>query len=202
VAAVNLSGAIGPLSKPVKATTAPNTQTSTSIFLGIDEKTGGNWPNSYGTDGFVLLRYFYGRDCQVWPDYLNAIEYSGNSTNRQFIKWNSKPESLLTSRISYCARYLGALETSSSNSLTLYVSDSQPRQLSLYVCDFDKKGRKEMIEIRDLKGRLLTPAIAVSDFEHGKWLRFKFAGSIQIHVINRNSESTAVLSALMFDKAS
>jgi hypothetical protein len=202
VAAVNLSGAIGPLSKSVNATTAPNTQTSTATFLGIDETTQGNWPNTYGTDGFILLRYFYGRDCQAWPDYLNAVEYRGNSTNRQFIKWNSKPESPLTSPISYCARYLGALETSTSNSLTLYVSDSQPRQLALYVCDFDKKGRKEIIEIRDLKSRLLTPAIAVGDFEHGKWLRFKFTGSIQIHVINRNSESTAVLSALMFDKTS
>ena len=200
VAAVGLSGATGPFSKSVTATTGENAQTSTASLVSIDEHTKGNWPtNNYGSEGFILLRYFWGRECEVWPDYLGAVDY-GSFTNRQFSLWkNSTESSLLTSPISYCARYLGALETSNSDSLTLYVGDTQPHQMALYVCDFDKAGRKETIELRDLKGNLLTPACTLKDFAQGKWLRIKFSGSIQIHLINRKSGSTAVLSALMFD---
>ena len=84
---------------------------------------------------------------------------------------------------------------------TLYVNDTQPHQVALYVCDFDKIGRKETIELCDLNGHLLTPPCRLSNFEEGKWLRFRFSGSIRIRLIDRSSDSTAVLSALMFDKA-
>ena len=200
VAAVGLSGAVGPLSKPVVATTGRNTQTPAAAFLGIDETTKGDWPAKYGSDGFIMPRYFWGRDCQAWSDYLCAVDY-GSFTNRQFSSWNSSTaSSLLTSPISYCARYLGALETSGSDSVTLYVSDAQPHQLALYVCDFDKAGREETIELLDLEGHVLAPACTVSGFEQGKWLRYQFSGSIQVRLTNRKSGSTAVLSALMFDK--
>ena len=160
----------------------------------------GNWPTNYGSEGFIMPSYFYGRDCQALPDYVCAVDY-GRFANRQFALWNkSTPSSLLTSPISYCARYLGALETSGSDSLTLYVNDSRPHQLALYVCDFDKAGREESIEVQDLQGRTLAPPCTVNDFAQGKWLRFKFSGSIQVRLANRNSNSTAVLSALMFDK--
>jgi hypothetical protein len=200
VAAVALSGGVGAFSKTVAATTGTNTQTAAAAFLGVDETTKGNWPTNYGVNGFIMPRYFHSYDCQVWPDYLCAVDYGG-FTNRQFSLWrNSTTSSLLSSPISYCARYLGALETSGSESLTLYVGDSQPHQLALYVCDFDKAGRDETIELLDLNGHALTPACAVSDFKVGKWLRFKFSGSIQIRLNNQKSGSTAVLSALMFDK--
>ena len=183
------------------ATTGTNIPASTAVFLGTDETTKGNWPtnNLYGTDGFILLRYFYGRDCQATPDYLCAVDYEG-FTNRQLSLWKgATPSTLLTSPISYCARYLGALDTSNSGAITIYTRDDQPHQLSLYVCDYDKKGREESIELQDLAGHVLVPATNVESFALGKWLKFKFSGDIRIHVDNLNSKSTAVLSALMFD---
>jgi hypothetical protein len=202
VAAVGLSGATGLFLKPIAVTTAPTTQTATATFLGTDETTQGDWPGKYGKDGFYMPRYFYGRDCQAWPDYLCAVDPGSAFTNRQFAIWrNSTKSSLLTSPISYCARYLGALETPGSGSVTLYVSDARPHQLALYVCDFDKAGREETIELEDLNGHALAPTCTVSGFEQGKWLRFKFSGSIQVHVASLKGNLTAVLSALMFDKA-
>jgi hypothetical protein len=201
VAAVGLSETVGPFCESVPAATGTNTQTASAAFLGIDETTKGYWATNYGSSGFILPRYFYGRDCQVWPDYLCAVDY-GSFTNRQFSLWNnSSASTLLTSPISYCARYLGALETAGSNSITLYIADSQPHQVALYVCDFDKAGREEPIEFLDLAGNALGPVCKVIDFDQGKWLRFRFSGSIQIRIANQNNRSTAVLSALMFDKA-
>lgn len=157
--------------------------------------------NDGSSNGFILLRYFYGRDCQAWPDYLCAVDY-GIFTNRQLSLWkNATASTLLTSPISYCARYLGALETSSSNCFTLYVNDTQLHQLALYACDYDRAGREETLEVRDLKDQLLTPPIDVRNFEQGKWLQFKFSGSIRISVSNQKSVPSAVLSAIMFDKA-
>jgi Protein of unknown function (DUF2961) len=201
VAAVGLSGAAGRFSKPVTVTASPGIQKSTASFLGLDAITEGNWPGTYGRDGFYMPSYFYGRDCEALPDYLCAVERNG-FTNRQFSIWsNARKSSLWTSPISYCARYLGALETAGSDSLTLDVSDPRPHQLALYVCDFDRKGREEAIEILDRENHVLVPARTVNDFEQGKWLKFEFSGSIQVRLTNRNSNSTAVLSALMFDKA-
>jgi len=202
VAAVNLSAAVGPFSDPVKATTASDTRISTATFLGFDETTKGNWStnNIYGSDGFIMLRYFYGRDCQAWPDYLSAADYDG-FTNRQLSLWkNATTSTLLTSPISYCARYLGALDTPTSGSIKIYVNDAQPHQLALYACDYNKAGREETIELTDLQGHVLAPACTVSHFELGKWLRFKFSGNLQIRINNQKTGSTAVLSALMFDK--
>ncbi|HTV39739.1 MAG TPA: DUF2961 domain-containing protein [Candidatus Sulfotelmatobacter sp.] len=202
VAAVGLSGSVGPFSIPFVVTTGSDTQTASAAFLGTDDTTEGNWPGRYGTDGFDMLSYFYGRDCRALPDYLCAVDCGNGFTNRQFSIWkNATASSLWTSPISYCARYLGALETPDSASVTLYAGDSRPHQLALYVCDFDKKGRQEAIELEDLNGHALAPACTVSDFQQGKWLRFKFSGSIQVRVTNQKSDSTAVLSALMFDKA-
>lgn len=199
VAAMSLSGSIGPFSKPVSVTTGSDTQMVTARYLGMDDTTMGDWPGKYGSDGFYMPRYYFGRDCQAWPDYLCSVDCDG-FTNQQFASWNSStPSSLWTSPIAHCARYLGALETPASGSLTLYVSDTQPHQLALYVCDFKKAGREETIEIRDLHGKVLVPACTVSHFEPGKWIKFKFSGSIQVRVASLKSNSTAVLSALMFD---
>jgi hypothetical protein len=199
VAAVSLSGVVGRFSKPIEVTTGPDMRTAAATFLGTDDTTRGDWPGKYGSDGFYMPSYFYGRSCQAWPDYLCAVD-CGGFTNRQFSLWNKSTESSLwTSPISYCARYLGALETSTSGSVTVYVCDNQPHQLALYVCDFDKAGREETVEIRDLKGRVLVAACTVTNFEQGKWLKFKFSGSIQVRLGSLKSNCTAVLSALMFD---
>ena len=74
VAAVGFSGEVGPFSKTVKAMTGRNTQISTAAFLGIDNNTQGKWAGKYGSDGFILTRYFFGRNCQVWPSYLSAVD--------------------------------------------------------------------------------------------------------------------------------
>jgi hypothetical protein len=86
------------------------------------------------------------------------------------------------------------------DSIELYVTDQQQHQLALYFCDFDKKGRKQDIEILDLKGAVIVPRQQLTDFEKGKWLLYHFSGSIRIRITNQNKQTTAVISALMFDK--
>lgn len=203
VAAVDLVGREGPASEPVETTTAPAPAGATAAFVGSDLRTLGSWAGKYGEEGFILARYFYGRDAQAWPDYLSAVDY-GELTGHQFSIWsgttdNSLQQSALASPD--LPRFLGALETRGSDSVTLWVNDARQHQLALYFCDFDMKGRKQEIEIRDLEDRVLSPAQTIADFEQGKWLTFRFSGSIKVRIVNRNAATTALLSALMFDEA-
>jgi hypothetical protein len=167
--------------------------------LGIDEKTAGNWAPKYGSDGFIMLRYFYGRDCQAFPEYVSAID-CGHFAERQLSTWNtSTGASLLTSPISYCARYLGAVETRDSGELVVYLNDLRPHILGVYVCDFEKAGREQTLELLNLDEETIAPAQKATDFTAGMWLRYHFSGSFRLRLRNLNSSTTAVLSALMFD---
>ena len=198
VAAVDLAGVEGPRSAQAAGTTGSAGERSTAVFLGDDETTMGNWAGKYGSEGFVLARYFFGRDIQAWPDYVSGIDY-GAFKSRQFSMWNtSTASSLVTSPIS-AQRFLGALESSAGDSITVYVNDAKPHELAVYVCDFDKAGREQEIDVVDLNGRVMVPAQKMTAFETGKWLRYRFAGSFKLRITNRNSATTAVLSALMFD---
>lgn len=202
VAAMNLSQQKGSVSEEVHATTGPAEKSSIANFVGTDSKTMGNWATVYGADGFIMPRYFYGRDCQAFPNYISAVEY-GRLTGHQFSTWNTSTDSsLLTSPISYCARYLGAVETSGVDSITVYVNDAHTHELAIYACDFDKAGRQQSIEILDLEDHVLSPAQKMTAFEKGCWLRYKFSGSFKLRLTNLNHATTAALSALMFGNES
>jgi hypothetical protein len=71
------------------------------------------------------------------------------------------------------------------------------------VCDFDNfgGGRNEDLEILDLNDRVLSPAQNVAGFRKGKWVNYRFSGSIKLQITNRNPKANAVISAIMFDAA-
>ena len=201
VAAVDLSGREGPTSPSVQVAIAAASGGSSAAFLGVDEHTLGTWGGKYGGDGFILARYFFGRDAQAWPDYLSAVDYGGMGSY-QFHIWSDSTENSLEQSALVAPslpRYLGALETKTDGWITLYINDTDTHQLALYFCDSDKTDRQEEIEVFDLAGHVLSPAQSVSGFEDGSWLRYRFSGSLKVHVVNRNPATTAVLSALMFD---
>lgn len=201
VAAVDLSGREGPVSSPVQLTTAATAAESSAAFLGADTRTLGTWGGKYGADGFILARYFYGRDAQAWPDYLSAVDYGGLGS-QQFHIWSDSTENSLEQSALVSPslpRYLGALETRTDSWITLDINDARAHRLALYVCDSDKTDRQEEIKVFDLAGHALTPTQKVSAFEEGTWLRYRFSGSLKLHLINRNPATTAVLSAIMFD---
>jgi hypothetical protein len=173
---------------------------SSAAFLGTDAIASGDWGGNYGSDGFLMLAYFFGRyDSQALPDYLAAVDY-GTLAPRQLEVWKKiKEASLFSSPLRSIRAGLGALATAGSDTLTLFVRDAAAHQLALYMCDNNKQGRNQDIEILDMAGKVLAPAQNVAEFEKGKWLRYQFSGSIKIRLINRNPKTDAVISAIMFD---
>jgi hypothetical protein len=199
----------GPAKGPLQEGVSPDNRyfqengspkTSSADFLRTDTSTKGSWAGVYGQEGFILLQYFYGRDLQFIPDYVYKVTY-GNMKGHQFSSWNSSTVSSLNPNpISSQKKYLGGLETESTDSIELYVNDKQRRQLALYFCDFDKKHRKQDIEILDLSGNSIVPQKQLANFEKGEWLLYNFSGNIRIRMTNQNKQTTAVISALLFDK--
>jgi hypothetical protein len=188
----------GPRSAQVSAVAPASQEPSSAAFLGTDATTAGLWGGTYGSDGFLMPAYFFGQDCKALPDYLAASDY-GTLAPKQFTFWKNRNNVSLDSSPLRFKTGLGALATAGSDTLTLFVRDAAAHQLALYMCDNDKQGRNQDIEVLDLSDRVLAPAQNVAGFEKGKWLRYQFSGSVKIRLINRNPKTDAVISAIMFD---
>lgn len=185
--------------KPFVSKTSTTVTNAHCSFLQMDTSTSGSWPDKYGHGGFILPRYYYGRDLKVTPDYISRLSY-GNMTAHQFSTFNtSTTASLNPNPLNYDKRYLGCVESSSADSIELYVNDTISHRIAIYFCDFDKKERKQDIEIVNFMGHPIAEKQELSHFENGKWLLYRFSGSVRIKITNRNERTTAVLSALMFD---
>jgi len=187
-------------SSPIQSVHAikASAQTTTVKYSGMDTVTKGSWSAKYGSEGFILLHYFFARNCQVLPEYISQVNY-GRMGGISFSSWyNSTIASLNASPINPTKRYLGALQTDSIDSITVHINDHQKHRLALYICDYDKKERQEKIEITDLKGSVLCTKTVV-DFPKGNWLLFEFSGSFRIRLTNLVRKSNAVISALLFD---
>lgn len=168
-------------------------------FVNIDTLTKGLWPGKYGSEGFLLLQYFFGRNCEVQPAYISKVDY-GSLKGVQFSSWyNSTISSLNASPINPTKKYLGAYYTFGSDAVSLYVNNDKKHRLAVYVCDYDDKGRRQKIEVVDLKDNILAPAIELDSFKAGKWLNYEFSGNIRIRIVNQSHQSNAVISALLFD---
>lgn len=174
---------------------------SIAEFVCVDKTTSGNWGGVYGTDGFTMLKYFHGRDCNVYPRYLSSVD-CGNMQGRQFSVFSYSTEvSLMTSPISYSIRHLGGLCTDKSDEITLNINDDETHQIALYFCDYDRFncGRNQEVEILDMCGNIICQKQNLFDFSNGLWLKYNVRGSVKIRIINKNVFSNAVISAIMFD---
>ena len=201
VSAVDVFGNEGTLSSMASAVTSPYSFSSKAAFIATDDATSGDWSNMYGSDGFIMPAYFYGIDNKAFPSYLSAVDY-GTMGTWQFATWNTANGKCLTvAPGNYCCPYLGTLWTGASDTITLYVNDTNYHQLALYICDFDNYGggRNENVQILDLNNNVLASANNQTGFGNGRWIRFSFQGSVKIRLTNNNPSANAVLSAIMFD---
>ncbi|MCC6123337.1 MAG: DUF2961 domain-containing protein [Pirellulales bacterium] len=203
VAATDIANNEGPLSSQVHAAAAADSRPASAKFLGVDSTTSGDWGGAYGNEGFLMMKYFFGRDCKALPSYISAVDY-GTLASYQFSLWhNPQAASLVSTPLMSSKSGLGCLWTATGDSVTLHANDARMHRMALYLCDFDNfgGGRDEDIEILDLNDNVLSPAQNIKGFQKGKWLRYSFSGSIKIRLTNRNPQANAVISAIMLDDA-
>jgi len=188
---------------------------STAQFIEIDKTTRGDWPGSYGSDGYIIItdnpshrkipsyaRVSFENDWgdlpQFWtwwaPD-SGVGEYSDNNSDAR----RREPGVLFTgpdksSRVAACYFNGGIFMVNAD------VGD-EPKIVSLYMHDYDEQSRSANVFILDEYGsKDLTDFIEVFSYEKGWYLKFQITGKVQFMIEDTSSNGmNAVLSGVFFD---
>jgi alpha-L-rhamnosidase len=191
---------------------------------GQDAKTRGNWGGVYGRDGYVLFGYEgAGKPRQSLPGYVESVSLSGG----RYVQWPASgddPRALAPDRSNKGQRiasaYYSPPVSQKAWKANIYHASSAPPswsymvatmvvdirlkhprayRVALYAVDFDRKGRKESVDILGLPSLVLAaPVQVIPEFQNGKYLVFECHGSLRLR-INGIRGPNAVVSGIFFD---
>jgi len=164
---------------------------SAAVFLNRDATTRGNWMNKYGIDGYELV----GKESKL-PAYAKLLWEKGDIW--VYDKATHDPRALAyfadppTGKDRLAACWYGDPAT-----FALDVG-SAPRRLSLYFLDYDKKSRREAVEIFDGPTGQMLDRQEIGEFADGCYLTWQVQGSIRV-LIRRLAGDNASLSGIFID---
>lgn len=175
-----------------------------------DAETSGNWGGIYGRDGYVLFDYEgVKKDRCELPSYVVSVQPSsrrnGGCLHAQLSVSIEDQRAPAPGRRNEPIRNVGQLYTGDpvacQQTMTVDVKliDSQKYRIALYFLDWDRLGRRQAVEVFDLKTlSRIAPVEIVKDFEQGKYLIYECAQSVRFR-INQIRGKNAVLNAIFFD---
>ncbi len=170
-----------------------------------DSITQGNWGGVYGRDGYVLFADGPKEaNIEHLPSYVKSVHCLWTHKTR----WpsnGSDPRALAASpKNGRNHRMAGVVFSDLTSQAPQAAVDIRLRHrrnylLALYAVDFDRKNRKEVITIEDLRTKkLLAPVQAFSHFSGGKYMVFECHGSVRVR-FDPIRGGNAVLSGIFFD---
>jgi hypothetical protein len=179
-AALNVYGLMPP---------APQSPTATASFLGTDATTQGSWQGVYGAQGYSLAA-----SAQLLPS--NVTFTPQNSGTWTWTASTTDPRAL---QVPAGGRIAAAWYSASPN-FAIDLSDGQTHEISVYVLDWDGKGRSETIEIVDAgSGAILDSETALS-FTNGEYFSWNVTGNVVVSIVGTGGPN-AVLSGVFWGPA-
>ena len=178
-----------------------------------DIGTSGSWGGIYGRDGYVLFDYDgVKKDRRELPPYIVSVRPSsrknGGCLHAQMSVSIEDKRAPAPSRKNELIRNVGQLYTGDpiacqqTMTVDVEVIESQRYRIALYFLDWNKMGRRQAIEIFDLKTlNRLAPVEIVKDFEQGKYLIYECVQSVRFR-IDQIRGINAILNAIFFDPVS
>lgn len=153
-----------------------------------DSLTHEHWKNHYGRDGYTLFNALdTGHNMEKLPAYVSGVKL------RMQANVNIQPGKM------------GAITTQDPNAcletmtIDVKVTDNEQHQLAIYFLDWNNGNRRSAVEIFDLNTlNLLAPVQMVKSYTGGKYLIFKYRGSISLRV-DQVRGTNAAISGLFFD---
>jgi hypothetical protein len=163
---------------------------ASATFVRSDSTTGGNWKGTYGTQGYNIIQ-----NAQSYPANVN-VAATGNAN----WTWNgntSDPAAPL--RATDNTRLAACWYSGSGFDLQLWFQDSIPHRVSFYFLDWDRLGRREVLEIFHSESGALLASRTVENFQTGLYLTYDLVGRVTVRL--RPLTANAVVSAIFFDPA-
>jgi hypothetical protein len=151
-----------------------------------DVATQGNWPSSYGSDGYSLAG-----SSQSLPSYATFTQ-----ANAAVYTWALSSGDVRALSVPGAVA-LGAAWYNTSFSLNIAFNDGNTHLLALYACDYNSAGRAETIQIVDPSTNNVLNSQVLSNFSNGVYLLWNISGQVKINVIS-TAGPNAVVSGLFF----
>jgi hypothetical protein len=162
---------------------------ATANFVRLDTITQGNWPGTYGADGYSIAQ-----SSQSLPSYASfSLQNQLNWT------WATNPADQRALEIPGGSQRIAATWYDYVPwSMNVDCTDTNTHQFSIYAVDWDSQGRSEMIQIYDAKSNALLSTQTISNFTGGEYLVWTISGNVQI-VITPTAGPNAVVSGIFFN---
>jgi hypothetical protein len=170
---------------------APEINSSNQFSLvGMDTITQGDWKSKYGNQG------------QTVPEFSSNLP-SGvtvNQSNQPWI-WESRTfdKRALNRYADDATRIASTWYSSAECVLDLNIDTAQPKQIALYMLDWDNAGRVQDVVISDANNTALLTR-RISNFDSGQYLVFNAKGSIRVSA-KLVSGPNAVINGVFFGVA-
>jgi hypothetical protein len=162
-----------------------------ATFLGIDDKTQGAWQGKYGVDGYELA----GKESKL-PGYAKlqwktgGIKvYQGATDDPRALAYFANPPTG-KDRIA-AGRYAG-------NLVFTLDAGSAPHRLSIYHLDYDRKSRKQSVEMADAVTGQILDQRETGGFDGGIYQSWRVVGTVRV-TIRPMGGSNATISGVFLD---
>ena len=151
-------------------------------FVGADFSSGGDWSSKFGADGHLFWSWQASSvDSQQLPAYVTGVHtntpytgVSGRASRPNFVKCSSDRRALEPPPGGATAdcRSLGGVV--GGTVATIDIAGSGKHNISLYVVDFDRQGRRMAVELREYNNlQLAAPTQYVSNLTEGVYLTWE-----------------------------
>ena len=162
---------------------------ATAQFVAEDRHTQGNWKKLYGKDGYLLAG-----DESKPPAYA-AVQCTGRLNTWEA---NTKAERALQRARGNERVAAGWYERRDSFHFDIKVSDTLEHSVALYLLDWRQAGYTAKVEILDAASGIVLDTRTVRAFDAGKYLIWKFKGSIRIRLTPAGDSRWVVASGIFF----
>jgi len=164
---------------------------ASATFIGVDSETQGNWKGVYGKEGFNIYD-----DVEAYPSYAEVTITGANGHT-----WESSSTDVRAlERAEGNDRLSAVWYITGVITFDLNLTDGHSHQVALYLYDWDRNARIQLMEILDAETGEVLDTQEASDYGEGKYLVWHIRGHVQIratHIAGYN----AIVSALFFDSA-
>jgi len=184
---------------------------NTAAFVNTDKTTQGNWMSLYGADGYDIAngpQYPTGGSLISGGKTYGSYAVNGQS-NYTWASPTSAPQALEID--SEGDRIAATWYSGTSFTFDVNLTDGQQHQMSLYLLDFDSKGRAETVQIKDHSSGAVLDTRVVPDssgdadntyttganFVNGSYLIWNVAGHVTI-TITSNAGPNCVVAGIFF----
>lgn len=186
VTVTNVAGAAS--IAPVVQTLAP-TNGNQAVFLGVDTNTSGNWKGIYGSSGYVVIGNLTNLPAGV------SLAPAG-ATNALWAE-TAVVQALSKATSTDVNDRIAANWNNPTNLFFDLITDGT-YDLAIYSLDWNSLGASQRVDILpSATGTPISTAV-VSDFNMGKYLRFRVAGAVRVNVTSLKPIHT-MISGIFFD---